>query len=79
MQALEYFGGLHGNGDAGSIVDGAGAEVPRIKMPRNDNDLLGMVRTLDIGDNVIPGFVRQLLGSEREVHTNFFPGLRGGR
>jgi hypothetical protein len=42
VETLENFGGFHGNGDAGGVVDGAGAEIPGIEMSGDDYDLLGM-------------------------------------
>jgi len=46
MEALQNFGGFHGHDDAGSVVDGSGAEVPGIEMAGDYYDLLRMPRNL---------------------------------
>jgi hypothetical protein len=75
VEALENFGSLHGDDDAGSVVDSAGAEVPGIEMSGDDDDLFGMLGTFEVGDDVVAGFVGKLLRSECEMHADF--ALRG--
>jgi hypothetical protein len=71
VEALENFGSFHGDGDAGGIVDGAGAEIPGIEMSGDDYDLLGMLGAFEVCDDVIAALVRELLRSKREVHAHF--------
>ena len=52
-ELLKKMNGLHGDDDAGSVVDGSGAEVPRIEVAGNDDDLLGMLGALPVGDDVV--------------------------
>ena len=63
MQAelLDKIRHLHRDGHARSIVDRAGAEIPGIEMPGNDDDLLGMLAAFQVADNVVAHRVRQLL------------------
>ena len=70
MQPLKKFGGRHGDDDARAVVDGAATEVPGIEMTGDDDDLLGMLAALEIGDDVVAGGVRKALRSEREVHAD---------
>src|ERR1019366_7873560 len=70
MQALEQFGGRHGDDDARAVVDGAATDVPGIEMTGDNDDLLGMLAALEIGDDVVAGGVRKALRGEREVHAN---------
>ena len=71
MKALENFGGLHGHDYAGSVVDGSGAEVPRIEMAGDYYDLFGMFGTFEVGDYVVAGFIRKLLGCQSKMHADF--------
>ena len=71
MKSLENFGGLHGHDYAGSIVDRAGAEVPGIEMAGDYYDLFGMFGTFEVGDYVVAGFVRKLLGRQGKMHADF--------
>ena len=64
MKALEDFGSLHGDDDAGSVVDGAGPEIPGIEMSGDDDDLFGMFGAFEVGNDVVAGLVRELLRSE---------------
>src|SRR5580698_4847346 len=70
VKALENFGGLHGHDYAGSIVDGSGAEVPGIEMAGDYYDLFGMFGTFEVGDYVIAGFIRKLLGRQNKMHAD---------
>ncbi len=70
MKFLQKFGRFHGDGDSGSVVDGAGAEVPGIEVAGDDDDLLGMFAAFQIGDHVIASGVGQFLRSEGEVHAH---------
>ncbi len=71
VEALENFGGLHGHDYAGSIVDGAGAEVPGIEMAGDDYDLLGMFGTFEVGDHVEASFIGELLWRQGQTHSDF--------
>jgi hypothetical protein len=70
MQALENFSGGHGDDNTGAVVDSAATEVPGIEVAGNDDDLLGMVATLEIGDDVVASDVGKSLGSEGEGHAD---------
>ena len=70
MQALEQFGGGHGDDDTRAVVDGAAAEVPGIEVTGDNDDLLGMLAALEVGDDVVAGDFGKALRSEREVHAN---------
>ena len=78
VKALENFRGLHGHDHAGSVIDGSGAEVPGIQMAGDDDDLLGMLGAFEVGDDVVAGFVRELLRSQREMHADFALGSEVG-
>src|SRR5258708_7928164 len=71
VEALENFGGFHGHDYAGTVVDCAGAEVPGIEMAGDYYDLLGMFGTFEVGDYVVTGFVRKLLGCQSKMHADF--------
>jgi hypothetical protein len=71
VEALEEFGGLHGDYYAGSVVDGSGAEVPGIQVSGDYYDLFGMFGTFQVGDYVVTGFVRKLLGCQNKPHADF--------
>src|SRR5258708_38354514 len=49
VEALENFWGFHGHDYTGSVVDCAGAEVPGIGMAGDDDDLRGMLGTVEVG------------------------------
>src|SRR5271155_2787221 len=76
VKALQDFRGLHGDDDAGSIVDGTGAEVPGIEVSGDNHDLLGMLGAFEIGDDVVTGFVGKFLRRECEVHAHFALGRK---
>src|ERR1700692_1215271 len=57
MEALQNFGGFHGDDDSGAVIDGGGAEVPGIEVAGDDHDLLRMFRAFEIGDDVVADFV----------------------
>jgi hypothetical protein len=63
VEALKNFCCFHGDDYAGSVVDGAGAEVPGIEMAGDDYDLLGMLGTFEVGNDVVTGFVGEFLRS----------------
>ena len=71
MELLQNLGGFHGDHYTGPVVDGAGAEIPRIEMAGNDHDLLRMFTALEVGDDVVAGDVGKLLRSEGEVDADF--------
>jgi len=71
VKALQDFGGLHGDDNAGSIVDGSSAEIPGIEMPGDDYDLLGVLGAFEICDNVVTGFVGELLRGKCEMQAHF--------
>src|SRR5208282_1309805 len=70
MKALEDFGSLHGDDDARSIVDCPGSEVPGIEMSGDDDDLLRMLGTFQVRNDVVAGFVGELLRSQDEMHAD---------
>src|SRR2546423_4941319 len=70
MKPLQKFGGGHRDYDTGTVINGAAAEIPRIKMARDDDDLFGMLASLEVGDDVVANGVRQVLRSECKVHAN---------
>ena len=53
MELLQNLGGLHGDRNAGAVIDRAGAEIPRIEMSGNDDDLLRMFAAFEVGDDVV--------------------------
>jgi hypothetical protein len=61
-QAANQPGGAEGDGDAGAVVGGAGAEIPGIQMSTDQDDLIRPLRTLDLADDV-PG--RRILQNRR--------------
>src|ERR1700724_2649843 len=69
VKHLKKFRRFHGNDHASAIVDGTGAEIPRVEMSGDHHDLLWMFAALQIGDHIVAGNVGQLLWSEREVHA----------
>ena len=75
VEALENFGSLHGDNDTGAVVDRAGAEIPGIEMSGDDDDLLGVLGTFKVRNDVVAGLVGKPLRSEGEMHADF--ALRG--
>ena len=61
---------LHGDNYSRAIIDRAGAEIPRIEMAGNNDDLLGMFGAFEIGDDVVAGDLRKRLRSENEMHRD---------
>ena len=59
MQLLQNLRRLHGDGYSGCIVDGAGAEIPRVEVTGDDNHFLRMLASLKICDHVVAGGVRK--------------------
>ena len=72
MQAelLDEIRHLHRDGHARPVVDRARAEIPGIEMPRDNDDLLGMLGSLQVGDHVVAHGVGQLLRCEDETHSH---------
>jgi hypothetical protein len=70
VKLLQNLGGFHCDHDSGAVVDRARAQIPRIEVSRDNDELLGMFATLQIGDDVIAGSVGQLLRSEGEMHAD---------
>ena len=72
MQAklLDQLRGLHGHHDAGRIVNGAGAQVPRIEMAGDDHDLFRMLAAFQVADHVERLDVSKLLRSQHQVHAD---------
>src|SRR5580704_826994 len=70
VKALEKFTSLHGNDDAGSVVDRARAEIPGIEMSGHYDDLFRMLGAFEVRDDVIAGFVGQLLRSKSQMHAD---------
>ena len=60
--------GFHGNGNPGAVIDRTGPEVPRIEVPGNNDDLLGMLAPFDIADDVEARRVRKRLRRQHEAH-----------
>ena len=58
VQPLNQFRSFHGNRHSRRIIDGAGSQIPGIKMPGNDYHLLGMLRALEVRDDVVAQNVR---------------------
>ena len=52
MKLLDQMRCFHCDGDTGAIIDRACSQVPGIKMPRDDYDLLRMFASLDVGDDI---------------------------
>ncbi len=75
MQFLQKLCRFHRDGDSGAVVDRAGAQVPGIEVSGDDDELLGMLAALQIGDHVVAGGIGQFLRSEGEVHAHL--SLRG--
>ena len=50
-------------------------EIPGIEMSGDDDDLLRMFGTFEVGNDVVPGLVRKLFRSEDEMHAHL--ALRG--
>src|SRR5437899_11061031 len=67
MEFLQQFSGLHRNGNSCRIIDGSGAKVPRVEVSGDDDDLVGMLTPLQIGDHVVADTVGKFLRREREM------------
>ena len=72
MQAklLDEIRHLHRYGHPRSVVDRTRAKIPGIEMSRDNDDLLGMFGSLQIGDHVVTHGVGQLLRCEDETHSH---------
>src|SRR5256714_7622541 len=71
MKLLDQVRRFHRNGDAGAVIDRPRAEIPRIQMSRNDNDLFGMFGAFDVADNVEARRVGERLRGENEMHAHY--------
>ena len=63
-QAGDQSGGAEGDGHAGTVIGGAGAQIPGIEMSADENDLVRTVRAFDLTDD-IPGW-RVLVNRRRQ-------------
>ena len=63
-QAGDQPGGAEGHGHAGTVIGGAGAQIPGIQMSADENDLVRTVRAFDLTDD-IPGW-RVLVNHRRQ-------------
>src|SRR5580693_10673738 len=61
---------LHGDGYACGVVNCTGAQIPRIEMSADDNDLLGMLGTFEVGNHVVTLRVGKSLRRENQVHCD---------
>ena len=59
---------FHGDRDAGTIIDCPGAEVPRVKMTRNNDDLLGVLAAFEIGNDIRAFGIGQGLRRKNQLH-----------
>jgi hypothetical protein len=61
MKLLDEVGCCHGHVDTGTVVDGAGAELPGIKMTGDNDDLLWVLTSFQVGYYIVGLGVRQHL------------------
>ena len=66
-ELLEEMNDLHGDDHAGAVVDCAGAEVPGVEMAGNDDNLLGVLGSLPVGDDIVAVGIGEGLRGEGEV------------
>ncbi len=69
-QAPQNFRSLHRHHHTCAVVDCTLAKVPGIEMPADNDNLLGMLASLQIGDDVVAGDVGQSLRREDKVHAH---------
>src|SRR5215472_12654280 len=67
---MQHFDHFHGHADSGSIVDRSRAKIPGIKVSGDDHDLLRMLASLEVADDVVAGRVWKLLRSECQMHAH---------
>ena len=66
VERLQDANGLHGDRDAGPVVGGAGAAVPRIHVSAQHDELVFQVRAGDLGDRVV-GHQVVVMKLDREI------------
>ena len=73
VECLENADGLHGDRDAGPVIGGAGAAVPRIHVSAQHDELVFQVGAGDLGDRVISHQVVVMeLDREIDGHLDLF-------
>src|SRR5713226_1879428 len=60
-QPVDQLSDLHRDCDARTVINRACAEVPRVQMTRNSDDLLGMLGALYVRNDIVALNVRQRL------------------
>src|SRR5258706_1147712 len=70
MKPLKQLCSGHRDHDTDAVINGAAPEIPRIQMSGYDDDLFGILASLDVSNDVVTGGVRQVLRRECEVHAN---------
>ena len=58
VKLLQNLGRFHRDHHAGAVVDCARAQIPRIEMSRDHDELFGMFAALQVGDDVVAGLRR---------------------
>ena len=70
MQLDQKLRCIHRDGHSSGVVDRAGAEIPGIEVPGNDNHLLRMLAAFQIRNNVVARNLWKKLWREREMQPH---------
>ena len=68
MKFLDQVRGFHRDRDTRTIINRSCAEIPRIQMTGNDNDLFRRIAAFDVTDHVCAFHVRQSLRRQNQFH-----------
>src|SRR5690606_30543246 len=66
-QVGDEFAGRHGDGNAGAVVNGTGAQVPGIQVAADQYHLARVLAAGDFGDDVLAGVFTALTGAEVQL------------
>ena len=73
VDLLQDPGGLHHDHGAGVVVGGSGTAVPGVEVGREDDVLVGLLRSPDLPDDVVGGGGSQILDSAFTRTTGPWP------
>src|SRR5436190_16028908 len=68
LEELYKESGLHRDDNAGTVIEGACAQIPRIEMAADDHDLVRLLTSLQVSDDVITRRIGKRLRCERHVN-----------
>src|SRR3546814_8079147 len=69
LERLEQRAGGHGDGDAGGVVDRAGAQVPGVEVAAEQDHFVRALAAGDLADHVLRGVLAVETAVERDAHA----------